>query len=209
MTLNTIIKTIEKNLKKELPFKDIENEQLDENLKNFILREQNKSTYSPRICAVMIALFEKEGEVYFPCFIRPMKNRVHPGQIAFPGGGREEQDNDLNDTAIRETWEEIGVSIPTENIIGELTEMYVPPSNSLITPKVSFLTESPVYNIDPNEVDTVLEIPVSVLLDDHNHILKPIKIREMTIQMPAVQFEKNVIWGATARVLKELTLLLK
>ncbi|MFK7773540.1 MAG: CoA pyrophosphatase [Saprospiraceae bacterium] len=209
MTLNTVLTTLKKNLKKELPFKDIEKEGLDENLKNFIIREQKKPNYSPRICAVMIALFERDGEVYFPCFIRPIKNRVHPGQIAFPGGGREEQDNDLNDTAIRETWEEIGVSISTVNIIGELTEMYVPPSNSLITPKVSFITESPVYNIDPNEVDKVLEIPLSVLLNEANHILKPIKIREMTIQMPAIQFEENVIWGATARILKEFTLLLK
>lgn len=209
MTLNAIISTLKKNLKNELPFQNIEKEGLDENLKNFILKEQNKQSYSPRICAVMIALFEKKGEVYFPCFIRPMKNRVHPGQIAFPGGGREEQDNDLTDTAIRETWEEIGISIPKENIIGKLTEMYVPPSNSLITPKISFMAESPVYNIDPNEVDKVLEIPVSILLDENNHILKPIRIGEMTIQMPAIQFEENVIWGATARILKELTLVLK
>ena len=142
---------LESRLKDDLPYSNIENEDLDDLLKKFIIKEQTNPTKTHRVCATMIALFEENGAIYFPCILRPQKSRVHPGQIAFPGGGWEKADEDLSDTAIRETLEEVGVIVPKSQVLGDLTDMYVPPSNSMITPKVGFLKERPIYNIDPNK----------------------------------------------------------
>lgn len=201
---------LEHRLKKTLPYSNIEDEDIDELLKKFIIQQQNNPKKQHRICATMIALFEENGEVYFPCILRPQKSRVHAGQIAFPGGGREEQDIDLSDTAIRETLEEVGVVVPKGQVVGDLTDMYVPPSNSIITPKVAFLKERPVYNIDPNEVDKVIEIPISSLLNQDNHTIKTITVQKgVQVHMPAIQVGEHLIWGATARILKEFTLVLR
>lgn len=208
--IKTITDFLAKQLKEDLPYKDIENEDIDEILKGFIRQQQTNPAKSPRICAVMIALFEADGEVYIPCILRPQKSRFHPGQIAFPGGGREEQDKDLNETAIRETIEEIGVTVPENQIIGDLTDMYVPPSNSLITPKVAFLENRLIYNIDPNEVDKVIEIPISDLLNLENHVTKPVTVQKgITVQMPVIKTGEHLVWGATARIMKELALVLR
>lgn len=208
--IKTITNFLTKRLQEDLPFKNIEDEDIDKHLRQFIVERQNHPKYNPRICAVMIALFEKKGEVYIPCILRPQKNRFHAGQIAFPGGGREEQDNDLNETAIRETIEEVGVIVPKNQIIGDLTDMYVPPSNSLITPKVAFLENQPTYNIDPNEVDRIIEISISDLLNPENHITKPITVQKnVIVQMPAIKSGENIVWGATARIMKEFTLVLR
>ncbi len=201
---------LESRLKDDLPYSNIENEDLDDLLKKFIVKEQTNPTKTHRVCATMIALFEENGAIYFPCILRPQKSRVHPGQIAFPGGGWEKADEDLSDTAIRETLEEVGVIVPKSQVLGDLTDMYVPPSNSMITPKVGFLKERPIYNIDPNEVDKVIEIPISGLLNQENHTIKTIQVQKgVKVDMPAIQIGEYLIWGATARILKEFTLVLR
>lgn len=208
--INRIVDFLTNRLQQELPYFDIQNEDIDPILKEFIVQEQREPTKKHRICATMIALFEDNGEIYFPCILRPQKSRVHAGQIAFPGGGKEEADQDLSDTAIRETFEEVGVIVPKTQIIGNLTNMYVPPSNSMITPKVAFIKERPIYKIDPNEVDKVIEIPISSLLNPDNHTIKTIQVQKgIKVDMPAIQIGKHLIWGATARILKELTLVLR
>lgn len=208
--LKDIVDFFKNRLQAELPYHNIENENLDEQLKQFILQQQNKPSRAPRSCAVMLALFPHEGEIYIPCILRPQKSRVHAGQVAFPGGGREETDRHLTDTATRETWEEIGVNVPESNILGDLTNIFVPPSHSLITPKVAFLDKKPSYNIDPNEVDRIIEIPISHLLNIENHIEKIVAVQKnTTIRMPAIKTGEFVVWGATARILKEFTLLLQ
>jgi len=208
--MDRIIDFLTNRLQEQLPYYNIQNENIDPILKKFIVQEQTNPKKEHRICATMLVLFEENGEIYFPCILRPQKSRVHPGQIAFPGGGREEQDKDLSDTAIRETLEEIGVVVPKMQIIGDLTDMYVPPSNSMITPKVAFLKKRPVYNIDPNEVDKVIEVSISGLLDPNNQTIKTIQVQKgIKVNMPAIQIGEYLIWGATARILKEFILVLR
>ena len=206
--IKVIIDFLTTRLQSELPFHNIKNENIDKDLKDFIVQQQN-NTDSHRICAVMLAMFEHEGEIYIPCILRPQKSRVHAGQVALPGGGREEIDKNLDETAIRETWEEIGVNISQSRIIGDLSDIYVPPSNSLITPKIAFLDKKPNYKLDPNEVDKIIEVPLSRLLGVKNHVSKTVVKNGQTIHMPAIEIEGHLIWGATARILREFTLLIK
>ena len=208
--LKDIVPFLKMRLQSELPYHNIENENLDEQLKQFIIQQQKNPNQPPRSCAVMLAFFPHEGEIYIPCILRPQKSRVHAGQVAFPGGGRESADRHLTDTATRETWEEIGVIVPESNILGDLTSIFVPPSHSLITPKVAFLENKPSYTIDPNEVDRIIEIPLSDLLNAENHFEKVVSVQKhTTIRMPAIRTGEFIVWGATARILREFTLLLQ
>lgn len=207
--LPTIKQFLKKRLQDPLPFENIENEDIDENLKRFVTHLMQNPPYPIRICAVMVLLFEKEEQICLSFILRPKTSRVHPGQIAFPGGGREEQDLNLEATAIRETIEEVGVSIPTENVLGRLSDVYVGPSNSLITPIVAFLDHAPTYSADPKEVAQVLEVSLSDLQNKTNHTIKEIKTKLGTVEMPAFLIKEHNIWGATARILRELVKVLE
>ncbi len=200
---------LKKRLQNPLPFENIENEDIDENLKRFVTHLMQNPPYPIRICAVMVVLFEKKGQICLSFILRPTASRVHPGQIAFPGGGREDQDIDLEATAIRETVEEIGINVPTENILGRLSDIYVGPSNSLITPIVAFLDHAPTYLADPKEVAQVLEVSLSDLQNETNHSVKEIKTKLGAVKMPAFLIDEHNIWGATARILRELIKLLE
>lgn len=207
--MENIIQRLQKRLQAPLPFAHIENEDIDENLKKFIIQAFQNPPKPPRICAVMIVLFKENGVIKMPFIVRPQTNRVHPGQIAFPGGGREEQDEDLEATAIRETFEEIGVIIPKSQIIGRLSDMYVVPSNSLITPVVAFLKEKQAYQPDPKEADRVLEVALDDILNVENQTVKVISTPHGTVKMPAFRIGGELIWGATARILRELVMVLE
>lgn len=202
--LSTIKHFLEKRLQDPLPFANIEDEEIDENLKRFVTQLMQNPPYPIRICAVMIVLFERDGQILISFIERPKTSRVHAGQIAFPGGGKEDQDADLEETAIRETIEEVGVIIPNENILGRLSDVYVGPSNSLITPIVAFLDEAPVYSTDPREVAQVLEVKLSDLQNKATHAVKKIKTGLGSVEMPAFHIDVYNIWGATARILREL-----
>jgi 8-oxo-dGTP pyrophosphatase MutT (NUDIX family) len=166
---------------------------------------QTESQRKIRICAVLIVLFEHDQQIYIPFMARPDDGHVHSGQVSFPGGGREKEDNDLIDTALRETWEEIGVQIGRDQIIGALSDIYIPVSYSLVTPYVAFIPEKPTYRHDPKEVAQMIEVSLSELQNTDNQqehtVTLPNKIR---VKMPAYNVQGHFIWGATARILHEL-----
>lgn len=207
--LFTIKQFLKKRLQEPLPFANIKDEEIDEKLKRFITKLVKNPPYPIRICAVMVVLFEKEEQILISFIERPKTSRVHAGQIAFPGGGKENQDINLEATAIRETIEEVGVIIPNENILGRLSNVYVGPSNSLITPIVAFLDQAPTYTSDPKEVAQVLEVKLSDLQNNTNHAVKKVKTGLGMVEMPAFHIQEYNIWGATARILRELIKILE
>jgi len=141
--------------------------------------------------------------------LRPTKSRAHPGQIAFPGGKKEKQDQDLIETAIREMHEEVGVLVPRENVIGALTSVYIPPSNSLVTPILGFLDKKPTYVIEPDEVERALDISLKDLSDPENKKAKKVILTNGEyFEMPAFAVSDVFIWGGTARMIQELNRLL-
>ncbi|TAD99951.1 MAG: CoA pyrophosphatase [Bacteroidetes bacterium] len=172
---------------------------------SFIESMKKSAPKPPRVCAVMIFFFEQDNEIIFPFMLRPAYDGVHSGQISFAGGGQEEQDLDLIQTAIRETEEEIGVLIPRSQILGTLSDIYIPPSNSLVTPVVAYLTEKPTYKIDPKEVDQMLEISLKDLQNPENQSFQDLTFpNKMKAKMPVYQIGEWKIWGATARLLSDL-----
>lgn len=164
----------------------------------------------PRDSAVLILFYENSGKIYFPLMVRPTYPGVHSGQVSLPGGKYEMQDLNLEETALRETEEEIGISREYVEVIGQLSDHYIPPSNFNIEPYIGFLREKPIFVKDEKEVDEVLEVPLADLMDEKlkkTKLIRPYK--GMEIEAPYFDLEDRVVWGATAMILSELVEVIK
>lgn len=136
---------------------------------------------------------------------------AHSGQISFPGGKMEETDRNLMDTALRETEEEIGVTPHQINVLGELTELYIPVSNFLVQPFVAITNESLNYIPEEKEVKQIIDFPIIELLKEDAIIPTSVKAGEtLTLKnIPAFIYQEKIIWGATALILNEFRIILK
>lgn len=197
-----IIEKLQVRLQEPLPYAD----QAQQFMTQIPLDRQQQN---PRICAVLIVLFPDRQDFTIPFMLRPDDGHVHSGQISFPGGGREKQDKTLVQTALRETKEEIGLSLSESHIIGSLSDIYIIPSNSLVTPYVAFMPEKPKsYQPDPKEVAEIPELHVPDFLNTKNHTSHHVKLANGTkMKFPAYDIDGYHVWGATARIMKELILL--
>lgn len=158
----------------------------------------------PRIASVLIALFQEDGKWHLPFILRNTYEGVHSGQVAFPGGRYDMADEDLIATALRETQEEIGVSVSHSQVVGRLHELYIPPSHTIVHPIVAVLSEPPVFNHDPREVAEVFTLPVSYLKRPDIRGVREVMLPNGN-KMPFTTFRaaEKEIWGATARMLTE------
>jgi len=159
-----------------------------------------------RLGGVLILLFPGESnQAMFPLIQRPEYPGIHGGQVSLPGGKFEKGDIDLIGTALRETNEEIGIAPEGIRILGTMSDIYIPPSNFRVTPVVGY-TEGPLSFVrDPREVDEVLEVPVSHLMDRTLHKSADIRVRGVHLpDTPYFDFHERVVWGATAMILSEL-----
>jgi len=141
--------------------------------------------------------------------LRASYNGVHSAQISFPGGKKDDYDNDLEFTALRETEEEIGISRTEIAIVRKLTKTYIPPSNFWVTPFIGILDKTPTFTTN-NEVEKLIEVPLNELLDDDRLISKNLTTSYMkNIDVPCFKLNNYTVWGATAMMLSEIKDLLK
>ncbi|MCB0401579.1 MAG: CoA pyrophosphatase [Flavobacteriales bacterium] len=158
---------------------------------------------------VLILVYQKFEEPHITLIRRPEYDGTHSGQIAFPGGKVEESDRDIIHTALREANEEVGVLMDDVEVLGRLTDVYIPVSNFLVSPVVGTIAYAPEFVPDPTEVAGILEMNVAHLIQCE---LTPEKIRlsnGVRLEVPTFQFQNNTIWGATALMLNELKWVLK
>ena len=152
--------------------------------------------------AVLILLHDWAGEPHVIFTERSDHVEHHKGQMSFPGGAYDEEDESLERTALRETFEEIGVPPEHVTIIGQLDDM-VTVSNFRVTPYVGVLnslSDFP-FVLNHDEVTQVVQVPVTWLLDEKN---MEIDVREhmgREVLVPAFSYQGHRIWGATARML--------
>lgn len=145
-----------------------------------------------------------DAQIYLPLILRPDYPGVHSGQIGLPGGGQEPEDRDLTDTALRETYEEIGVHSSQYTVLGQLTPLYVSASNYIVHPSVAWIDYRPKFHIDPYEVAELIEASLRTLLDPATHHIEPWKLRGREIEVPYFALGEHYVWGATAMMLSEL-----
>ncbi|MDC0909742.1 CoA pyrophosphatase [Flavobacteriaceae bacterium] len=178
--------------------------------KEFIKLNSNKLLNSKK-AAVIAALYEDDNKVRLILILRNTYNGVHSNQIGFPGGRVEDYDKTLFDTAIRETYEEIGVRVQKNELIRELHEIYIPPSNFNVYPFLVILNHPPSFVKDDKEVKEVITIDLEYLLNckiTQTQISIPEKLNELNIQndveVPAFKLAGYNVWGATAMMLSEI-----
>jgi len=161
-----------------------------------------------RKAAVLALLYQKEGYWYFPLIQRVStnKNDRHSGQISFPGGMHEQADKSMLFTATRETEEEIGIQADTIEVLGPLTDLYIPVSNFLVYPFVGVIDYVPSFIPQESEVQKVIEVPIEQLIDPATIQKTNIRMSENIIlkEVPFYNIQGHVVWGATAMMLAEL-----
>ncbi len=127
----------------------------------------------------------------------------HPGQVSFPGGHIEDDDGSPEETALRETEEETGLSRSHVEIVGNLDD-YETGTGFRITPIVAIVTPPFELNPDPHEVAEVFEVPLAFLLDPSNHQRHAREYKGIERQFFAMPYKEHFIWGATAGMLVNL-----
>jgi len=165
---------------------------------------------SPKKSAVLALFYpSKTGKTEFLLTLRANYKGVHASQISFPGGKYEKSDINLTQTALRETNEEIGITLKNITIFKQLTNVYIPPSNFLVTPIMGFLSTTPKLILN-NEVEKVIPVTIKELLSDQavsTTIVTTSYAKKMKV--PCFILNKTVVWGATAMMLSEIRELLK
>ena len=162
--------------------------------------------------AGVLALFypDDSKQTHLALILRKTYKGVHSAQIGFPGGKYEAQDRSLKTTALRETFEEIGIAERSIEVIKQMTEVYIPPSNFYVQPFIGITTETPKFIKQDEEVEDVIEVPLSHFLDDDIVIIKPVETSyTVKIDVPAYELNGHIVWGATAMMLSEIKDILK
>jgi 8-oxo-dGTP pyrophosphatase MutT (NUDIX family) len=156
-----------------------------------------------KLASVLIIIYGKKPMILMTEKAKTLK--VHAGEIAFPGGKWCEKDQDLLETAIRETREELGLKVSKEQVVGKLDSVITLNSKYKITPFVAILETIPFLKAN-SEVESILYIPLMSLLNtlSNDNLPEHRSIKEMY----TFTFEKYNIWGASARMLKQINTLL-
>ena len=157
--------------------------------------------------AAVLALFYPsiECDTQMVLIVRKSYKGVHSAQIGFPGGKPEPDDVSKEATALRETWEEIGVSSDKITVLRELTSIYIPPSNFLVSPFLGIARKPLTFTLQPSEVDAVLEVSLSDFMNDEFEVVSEILAADGTAyETPAFKLNDRIVWGATAMMLIEI-----
>ena len=210
-----MIDRIKKNLNGDLPgvnswakmtVRSVKDEKDNLEILNDWLSKENLK--SLKDAAILVALFEKDGEYCFPMIKRPENVKNHPGQIALPGGAKEEEES-LEETALREAQEEIGIDTTKVEIIGKLTPIPVPVSGYLVQTYIGIIDEEPEWKLSKDEVADFFILKLSELIGADNGYYEKWNLRGFDAKVPIFKIGNLKIWGATASVLSELIELTK
>lgn len=161
--------------------------------------------------AAVLALFypDNNGKTRFLLTQRASYNGTHSAQISFPGGKTEKTDKNLEETALREAFEEVSILKESVSIIREITDVYIPPSNFLATPFIAYSESRPNF-ISNSEVAVLIEVLLEDLLDDNTITTIEMNTSYMkNIDVPCFKLNDYIVWGATAMMLNEIKELIK
>ena len=175
------------------------------------LESDSKTRKNARKAAV-VALFypDKNLKTKLLLILRKTYKGVHSNQIGFPGGKVEDEDFDLKATALRETWEEVGVASEYISLVKTLTSVYIPPSNFEVQPYIGVCNRELQFTIQEEEVASLVEVFVSDLMNDENRSTQKMNTSyAVEVDIPIFKLNGYTVWGATAMMLNEIKDLLK
>lgn len=172
---------------------------------------EKKTDY--RQASTLMLLYPKNEIWYFALMLRPDYDGVHGGQVSFPGGKLEAGETP-EQAALRECEEEIGIDQSKINLLGTLTEVYIPPSNIVVYPFVGYIDYEPIFYPDSTEVEEVVEVPLQDVFNDDLVKQKKVEVARysdnpFSLEVPYFEFSYQTVWGATALMIAEFRELLK
>jgi len=174
-----------------------------EKVKEFLQNYERKDLCKPRLkkAAVLMLLYPKLERLHVLLTRRTEDVEHHKGQISFPGGSRDDEDNDLISTALRESEEEVGLPKGSVQVLG-LFDDFETPSGFAITPVVGFAPSLPPLKHNADEVAEILEVPLAVFLDRGNERIERWERGGVVRDVFFYRFGDHEIWGATAAILR-------
>lgn len=211
-TATNFIEKLENAIQRELPGVEAQLKMAH------VFRKSKTLTYqvpdNARKAGVLNLLYPKNGVWHTVLMKRvvfdPTKDK-HSGQVSFPGGRYELSDKTMEVTALRESEEEIGINRENVQIIGKLTNLYIPVSNYLVYPYVAVAEERPEFIPNRREVAQLIEVPIHDLLENEQPTLMDLPLHNGTVlkDVPYFDAQGHVVWGATAMMLSEFATLVK
>jgi 8-oxo-dGTP pyrophosphatase MutT (NUDIX family) len=173
-------------------------------LREFMAHRRKKSINEPKrvSSAVLVPIYNKEGQCHILFIHRTDNVKEHKGQISFPGGARQDGES-LLDTALRESQEEVGLSPNEVEILGELDDTTTVVSNYIVTPFVGIIPGPNDLRADGWETDELIEVPIAALLAKSSREDKEEVIGGQPVTSYFYHYGDRVIWGATARILHQ------
>ena len=157
--------------------------------------------------SAVFALFYRSGSNIDLLLIqRPSYEGVHSGQIGFPGGKKEVFDHSLLQTAYRETHEELGIHESQIELIGPLTDLYIPPSNFYVQPYLGFIKEKSIsFLTNPYEVEELLHVPFKIFFKESTLDKRTFTRSDgQKAEYPCYNINDKIIWGATSMIISEI-----
>lgn len=197
VSIPDFILKLSKSLQKPLPGHHAHSEMLPTS--RTLLLPSDEAVQS---AVLLIVFFEENG---WQCIIiqRPVYDGIHSGQAALPGGKHEVTDIDMQATALRETREELGIDSETLRVIGQLTSLYIPPSNFLVHVYVAWHVGKPEMHANPSEVDCIHFLPLNELKKPEIVKSEDFNTAYGIISAPCFDYGNLRIWGATAMIINE------
>jgi 8-oxo-dGTP pyrophosphatase MutT (NUDIX family) len=201
--MHNFIEALRRRLQEPLPGEAAHNLMASATRSNLQLRRQPDG--QTKESAVLLLFYQDEDQIKLPLILRPVYAGVHSGQIGLPGGRTEKADADFYQTALREAKEEIGINPAEVTVIGHLSDLFVFASNHMVHPVVGYMKYKPAFLLDPREVDQLIEVPLSTLLDNSiRGITNVVVSGNIEISAPYFGVDGHTAWGATAMMLSEL-----
>ena len=207
MNFESLVAFLSERLMQDLPGRAV-HEELRPKFVNGKKFSINHAT-SPKEGAVLILLYPYARHICFPMICRSDDNGAHSGQMAFPGGKQDVNDENLKQTALREAYEEIGIDFTKVDIIGLLSKIHVEVSNFDVLPVLGICPSMPKFIPNTREVKYIITPSLDNLIAPKNRKETTIINRNNTLIAPCFELEKNTVWGASAMILNELSAIIK
>lgn len=170
---------------------------------NRIFYKEFQYTEPHRHGCVLICLYLHDAKWSVVFIKRTEGHGPHSGQMAFPGGMFEEDDEDLYAAAVREAKEEVGINKDIITFVGKLSTLHIPVSNIMVHPFIVCLPGKPVLFGNKDEVEEIIESPIDAFLDTKNHSSFTFEYKEKSYISPCFIINGFKIWGATAMIWNE------
>ena len=201
MKFNEFVSIIDKNLKLPRPGFEAQKRMaprlLDGNYTHDI-----EAPVGTRVNGVLVFVYPEDDRPHILFTVRTNHLPTHKGQISFPGGGLNNGE-DVVSAALREAEEEVGLLRNDVKVVGQLSDLYIPVSNNVLSPVVAISEKKPVFEPNPEEVERVLVSPIDLFMDDKCKCEEVWKLHDREIIVPYWNMFDVPLWGATAMVLSE------